>query len=537
MGLFKRNSNVIDLLVAGSGSGALTAAIAAHDAGLRVAIYEKASVVGGGTAYSGGVVWAPCNHMMRAKGIQDSVDDALLYLRQASGDRGDETLQRTYVENVGQVIEQVQSWTGIKWIIWPGQPDYYSDLPGACPNGRAILQHPNSAHQVLAPAEEAMPDMKLVRLTPHMDFVPGFQNAERPARESWLAGRAVIGGLWKAVLERRIPFRVSARVSALRTEKSQVVGAEIEHADGSREEVVTRIGVLLNTGGYDWNDELARRHLPGPHLVPQTPPSNTGDGHLMAMQLGAATALMDKAVFHPAIHIPGELQDGRPLYRMFNAELSKPHSILVNRTGRRFTSEAAYFAVCEAWNAIDHRLRSWRNLPCYLVMDARYRAKYGLPGVGAEDPIPDWIHQAATLESLAARLGVDAAGLAAEVATYNGDCEQGVDTRFGRGQSLYESYWGDPNQQPNPTMGPLSQAPYYAFEVYASHAGARGGVLTTPSAEVLRADGSIIPGLYACGNTAANLLFGAGYGSGSAVGSSMVFGYLAAMKMARARTS
>ena len=77
MGLFKRNSNAVDLLVAGSGSGALTAAIAAHDAGLRVAIYEKASVVGGGTAYSGGVVWAPCNPMMRAKGIQDSVDDGL----------------------------------------------------------------------------------------------------------------------------------------------------------------------------------------------------------------------------------------------------------------------------------------------------------------------------------------------------------------------------------------------------------------------------------------------------------------------------
>ena len=139
-----------DLVVVGSGSGALAGAIAAHEAGLRVVIYEKAPRVGGGTAYSGGVVWAPCNHVMRRKGIPDSIEDACEYLRAASNGRGDDVVQRRYVTEVAGVIEQVERWTGISWVIWTGQPDYYTDLPGARLNGRAILQHPNAASDVLA---------------------------------------------------------------------------------------------------------------------------------------------------------------------------------------------------------------------------------------------------------------------------------------------------------------------------------------------------------------------------------------------------
>src|SRR5579862_8489407 len=135
------DAEALDFAIAGSGSGALTAAILAHDAGLKVAIYEKAHVVGGGTAYSGGVVWAPCNHVMARKKIEDSVDGALGYLRLAAGGRWDETLARCYVENVGSIVAQVEEWTGIKWVIWPGQPDYYSDLVGASLNGRALLPH------------------------------------------------------------------------------------------------------------------------------------------------------------------------------------------------------------------------------------------------------------------------------------------------------------------------------------------------------------------------------------------------------------
>ncbi len=523
----------VDVAVIGSGSGALSASIAAHDAGLKVSLHEKASVVGGGTAYSGGVIWAPCNHVMERKGIEDSVEDALAYLAHAAGGRGDAELARAYIENVGRVAEQVEQWSGVKWVIWPNQPDYYPDLPGASLNGRAILPHPNSADKVLSPAEEQMPEMRLVRETPHMDFVPGFQRADRPAREAWVAGRSIIGGLWKAFLERDIPYTLSSAGRELIIEDGRVVGIEVEDASGERTEVRARRGVLLNTGGFDWDEELARHYLPGPRVTPQTPPTNTGDGHRMAMGAGAATALLDMALWHPSILIPNDTHaTGEPLYRMFNAELSKPHCIVVNKTGARFSSEAAYYALADSWFETDWKTREFLNLPSYFIADHRYTEKYGMPGVREGEPVPDWITEADTIGELADKLGVDRAGLEAEVATYNRDCEDGVDTRFNRGSMAYERYWGDPDHDgPNPTMGSIVEAPFHAFPLHLTHAGTRGGVMISPAAEVLRAGGGAIPGLYACGNTAANLLFGAGYGSGSAVGSSMVFGFLAAEHM------
>lgn len=528
------NLDHLDLAIAGSGSGALTAAISAHEAGLRVAIFEKSAVIGGGTAYSGGVIWAPQNHVMARKKVEDSVEKALAYLREASGGRGDEALARTYCENVGPIVGQVEEWTGVTWVIWPGQPDYYPTLPGASLNGRAILPHPNSADAVLTPAEEQMPEMKLVRQTPHMDFVPGFQRADRPAREAWVAGRSIIGGLWKAVLERDIPHFVSTPVIDLLTEDGGVIGIRVRDADGQESDVRASRGVLLNTGGFDWDETLSKRYLPGPRAAAQTPPSNTGDGHRMAMALGAATALLDEALWHPAIMIPGDAHDtGEQLYRMFNAELSKPHCVVVNRRGERFASEAAYYALSEAWFEVDRKTREFENLPSYFVADEQYRRKYGMPGVREGEPVPDWITTGDSLEEIASKLDIDEAGLLAEVSRYNADCQRGVDSRFDRGTTAYEIYWGDPDHDgPNLTMGEVAEPPFHAFPLYLTHAGTRGGVLIDENGQVVRVDGTKIPGLYACGNTAANLLFGAGYGSGSAVGSSMVFGYLAAQHVA-----
>lgn len=522
--------NDYDLAVVGTGSGALAAAIVAHDAGLKVVIYEKASKVGGGTAYSGGVVWAPMNHVMKRKKIHDSIEDATTYLRLSSGGRGNDALQLRYVENVGRVIEQVVDWSGIAWVIWTGQPDYYPDLPGARQSGRAILPHPSAASDVLTPLQETMPELDLVRPTPHMDFVPGFQtDGGVSPRDAWLAGRSIIGGLWKAVVERGIEFHVSTPVVDLIVEEGNVVGVEIAPKGAPKRRIRTE-AVLLNTGGFDWNADMASRYLPGPVSYPQTPPSNTGDGHVMAFKAGAGTALMDKAVWHPSIRIPGDLhEEGQQLYRMFNMELSKPHSIVVNAAGKRFATEAAYYAVADAWGHIDTLSREYPNMPSYFICDSQYFAKYGLPGLAVGDKIPDWISVDETLHGLAKQLEVDPEAFTEQVGRFNEYAEKGVDPEFKRGESAYEKYWGDPNHDgPNPTMGPISEGPFYGFPISFSHAGTRGGVTISPDGQALRADGAPIPGLYVSGNTAANQLFGSGYGSGSAVGSSLVFGVLAA---------
>jgi len=528
----------LDLLIAGSGSGALAAAIVAHDAGLRVAIYEKSEFIGGGTAFSGGVVWAPDSHLMRRKGIDDSPERALEYLRNISGGRGDEEMQRTYIENISPIIQQVEEWTGIAWVIWPGQPDYYPDVAGAAVNGRAILQHPNSASKVLLPAEQAMPELELVRPTPHMDFVPGFQRSDRPARFSWLAGRSIIGGLWKAVVERGIEYHLSTPVVDLMHDGDTVIGAKVQPEGSPPKDLYAR-AVLLNTGGFDWNETFAHRYLPGPFAHPQTPPSNTGDGHVMAMKMGAGTALMDKAVWHPAIQIPGDLhEEGQPLYRMFNNELSKPHTLVVNKEGRRFANEAAYYDITDAWAHADMLTQTYPNVPSFFICDSRCRESYGLPGVRDDEEVPDWISVAETPAELAEALGIDKAGFLAQLKRFNEDAKAGVDGQFNRGTTAYERYWGDAEHAgPNPNMDTVSKAPFYGFEIHPSHAGARGGVTTSPTGQVLRADGRPIDGLYASGNTAANVLFGGGYGSGSAVGSSLVFGYLAAKSLVAQRAA
>lgn len=520
-----------DLVVLGSGSGALTAALTADDLGMSVELFEKAPLVGGGTAYSGGAVWAPCNHVMRRKEVEDSVEDALEYLRNASRGRGDEAIQRAFVENAGAVIEQVERWTGLKWIMWGAQPDYFAGLPGARLKGRVIMPHPGAADDLLIPAEAELPEMSLVRPTPHMDFVPGFQGSGRAARDAWLAGRSIIGGLWKSFLERRIPFNVSTPARRLLIEGGRVTGVEVERPGGEREAVRAARGVVLNTGGFDWNWDFAQRYLPAPCVYPMTPTSNTGEGHLMAMEAGAATALLDRAIWHPAILIPGDThENGEPFYRMFNQELSKPHGIVVNSSARRFAAEAAYFVVAEALAEVDPLTRAFVNLPAFLICDEEYRRRYGLPGVVGDQPVPDWIVRSESLAGLAEALGLPPGELEDEVAGFNENAKQGVDPRFGRGTRPYELFWGDPdpNHGPNPNLGPIAEPPFYGFQIHLSHAGSRGGLVTTPDAEVVHLEGGTIPGLYACGNVAANLVFGSGYASGSANGSSMVFGHIAA---------
>ena len=80
MGKIMDNMDV-DVLVVGSGAGALTAAITAHDQGGKVLVVEKSDMYGGTSATSGGGIWIPCNHLMAAQGQSDTPEAALTYLK------------------------------------------------------------------------------------------------------------------------------------------------------------------------------------------------------------------------------------------------------------------------------------------------------------------------------------------------------------------------------------------------------------------------------------------------------------------------
>ena len=110
---------------------------------------------------------------------------------------------------------------------------------------------------------------------------------------------------------------------------------------------------------------------------------------------------------------------------------------------------------------------------------------------------------------------------------FNELARKGHDDDFNRGDSVYDNYYGDPTL-PNPNLYPLGDPPYYAFRIVLGDLGTSGGLLTDEHARVLRADGSVVTGLYAVGNTSAAVMGRSYAGAGATIGPAMTFGFVAA---------
>jgi 3-oxosteroid 1-dehydrogenase len=176
-------------------------------------------------------------------------------------------------------------------------------------------------------------------------------------------------------------------------------------------------------------------------------------------------------------------------------------------------------------------------VPAWLVMDIRHRKRYTFtfqpPGRIPKSWLRNgWVKQDATIAGLARQCGIDPAGLEASVARYNQMCEAGVDEDFGRGSNSYHRYFGDPTYAPNPCMGPISEPPYWATQIWPGDVGTGGGVLADERARVLRTDGTAIDGLYAAGNCTASFCGPYYVGAGQSIGASSLFGYIAAGEVA-----
>ena len=134
----------VDLVSVGSSSGGLTAAIVGHDLGLSTVVLEKAEVLGGGTALSGGVIWIPFNHHMLEMGIQDSREDALTYIRGISMGHHDEELLAAYLDTGPETVRYLEEHTALKMSCEDdsSRTEYCADHPGGKPMGRKIWPDP-----------------------------------------------------------------------------------------------------------------------------------------------------------------------------------------------------------------------------------------------------------------------------------------------------------------------------------------------------------------------------------------------------------
>ncbi len=122
--------------------------------------------------------------------------------------------------------------------------------------------------------------------------------------------------------------------------------------------------------------------------------------------------------------------------------------------------------------------------------------------------------------------------LQATLDRFNGFAESGVDEDFHRGESGYDKYYADPRVKPNPSLHAIDKAPFYAIKIVPGDLGTKGGLVTDERARVLRADGSVIEGLYAAGNCSAAVMGHTYAGPGATIGPALVFGYLAAEDIA-----
>jgi succinate dehydrogenase/fumarate reductase flavoprotein subunit len=538
---FKRNRPDVetDVLIIGTGGAGLAAALAAHHRGARVTVVEKAAKAGGTTAVSGGVLWVPNNHHMKEVGIADSREEALRYTRRLADGRSDEALIEAFLDHAPAMLSFIEETTPLKFAALAKYPDYHPEFDGGKPGGRSLDPGLFDTNQ-LGPWKERLRRSPVFGMTA-MSVAEATEWGvfSRPRALPWKLlgkrfsdglvcyGGALVGGLLKGLLDRGVEPELEVAARELVVDGGRVVGLKAQRG-GVERTYAAKKAVILASGGFEWNRQLTAQFLGGPLTHPNSPPGNEGDGLRMAMALGADLGNMSEAWWCPSLVIPGEEYDGKPLNRGDFATRSLPHSIIVNRRGRRFVNEAQnYNDMMKPFFSFDPVAYDRPNLPAWLILDQQYFDKYALmtylPGMA----LPDWLPRADSLGALAAHVGIDGAGLADTVARFNAFAAAGKDADFDRGDSLYDKFYGDPEHRPNPNLGTIEKPPFYALEVHPGAIGTKGGARVNARAQVLHVGGAPIPGLYAAGNVIAGIT-GAGYpGAGSTIGAAMTFGYIA----------
>lgn len=509
-----------DVVVIGSGAAGLVAAIRAADGGRSVLVLEKAAQFGGTTALSGGVMWAPCNHLMSEAGFADSDDAALAYLNAAAGPRMSEAEMRWYVRTAPRAVRYLVENTRVSFTPL-ARPDYHMDWPGAA-EGRGLDNDPFDPAALPGLADAIRPPSYFPTISMNeRDALKGAPVDERMLRERHetgirTMGGALVGTLLASAIDRGIDLARNARVTALARDDSGEWLVTVNEDEAK----VTATNVVVASGGFEWRRHLREALLPLP-ITPISAPSNEGDGLMLALGAGAAMDEMTAIWGVPVIAAPTQRYDGKPSGRMANVEMTLPGSITVNAAGRRFVNEALnYHDLTRVFANVEPGTSRQQNNPAWLVFDSGYLARYSVAGSTPGNP-EQWMLRAGTLGELAERCGIDPVGLEVTVTAFNTDAAAGHDRAFGRGDAPEDRHLGDPSNLPNPCLAPLTTAPFYAVAIHAGVLGTAGGVQVDENGRVLGSSGQAIEGLFAAGNCSATVFRGAYPGGGATLGSAI----------------
>jgi 3-oxosteroid 1-dehydrogenase len=531
-----------DVVAIGSGCGGLCAALTAHDHGASALVLERTEQVGGVTAYSLGEVWVAGNHHAAALGLADSVESGVRYVKQLSMGYAEDVAILNQAIHGPVAIKYFEDTVGLKMMVIRECSDYYYGYnDDAVAEGRLLEVLP-------FPAESLGEWQTRTRVSPHvlygMTHEDIFQNggsanirnwdfsvmAERLAKDERCLGSGLVGYLVKGGLDRGIPMMTGVSAEELIGDGERIVGLRAKR-DGEDLFIRANRGVVIAVSSYERNPVFTKSLGLQLDVESVIMPAVDGAHFRLAGPVGARIARVPDVTML-GFRVPGEeLQDGVPMWRNFMAYMGLPHTIVVNRQGRRFANEAFYRSIYYALDVIDGATQTHPNFPCWLIIDSQAREKYALGSVMPGGDLPEGLGvKADTLAELAAKTGIDAQGLAATVSSFNAHAEKGEDPEFQRGQSPWGAYMsGDRFHNPNPNLGPLDKGPFYAVEAHrlASSGIASTGVVADHHSRAMGWTGEPIPGLYVAGNSVARLDTGALMQSGMSNARGITQGYLA----------
>jgi 3-oxosteroid 1-dehydrogenase len=495
-----------DVVVIGSGGGALIGAYLAQRAGLETVVLERTSLVGGTSAYSGGACWLPGTDVQQRAGIGDSTEGARAYLEALLTEPLPAQVE-VFLAESPKLVALLESDDAFEFE-WLPFPEYF-DAPGRVTMGRSI--------QPVNIRRDELPERvgALVRPPVERDRVG------EGGRRTLSGGQALIARTLNAFLRDGGTVLTEHHATDYVVEDERVVGVSVATPDGPTTIRAGR-GVLVAAGGFEGNPALRTQHgVPGTTDWTMAP-RGTNSGELIeaGVGLGAAVDHMEHGWLCPGLEQP----DGGGSFT-----LGFRSGVMVDAHGRRYANE------CLPYDRFGTEMAaSADRVPSYLVFDSREGGR--LPAIAMPEGDPEehlaagtWI-RADTLAELADKLGLT--DLLPTVDRFNTFAESGVDEDFGRGSDEYDVFFAG-GSGPNKALVPIDTPPYYAARFVLSDLGTKGGLVTDEHGQVVRGDGEPIPGLYATSNSAASI-FGRVYpGPGAPLGKALVFASLAVQHLTK----
>jgi 3-oxosteroid 1-dehydrogenase len=530
-----------DVVILGSGIAGLAAALASHQLGLQPIVLEKASLLGGGTVHSYGLIWIGGNHL--APATADSRQDVQAYLRFLGGGQIDQDRLTAFVDHAPDALQFFEA-CGVRFRLVRGVSDHYFDkAPGSRAAGRSLeaelisgLELGDWRDRVLVPHD--VPCCVTAEEQIAWGGINNFSNwdaalmADRKQRDLRGKGLGLICHFVKLLRDRGVEVRTDQAVERLAVENGRVTGVVLR----SGNTVVARRGVVLATGGYGANPQMSQEfeQLPGYAQDDSglMPASLTGDGIVLGAEIGGVVHKVENSLrVMLSYTVPSE-QPGEPATSVHAGivELCSPHTLLVNKYGRRFADETFFQGIVPQLRLFDPAGHEHPNLPAWLIFDAQYVEKFSFANRPAGRLPPKTVARADSLRELAARLGIDGEGLEATVRRFNLFVAQGADADFHRGEHHWKLAVSGAGGRGS--LGTVQKPPFYGIELHPA-GGASVGLRTDALGRVIHQRRHPIGGLYASGNVAAATEQGVGYQAGLSLAASMTFSLLAVRHMAQ----